>query len=116
MKRTPTLARFGRHDVQKRITRSGILKVALGAGAALALTGLALKASARFSTDVLSAHSIDPATDYETAMVCFAQLQAQAEADETLNPVFRSKLLTHASNTERAIILMHGMTNCPQQV
>src|SRR5260370_16400281 len=93
MKRTPTLARFGRHDVQKRITRSGILKVALGAGAALALTGLALKASARFSTDALLAHSIDPATDYETAMVRFAQVNAQEQANETLNPICPPKLL-----------------------
>jgi esterase/lipase len=101
--------------MQKRITHSGILKVAFGAGAALALTGLALKASTRSSTDALSAHSIDPAIDYETAMARFAQVQAQEEADETLNPVCRSKLLTHGRKTERVIILMHGMTNCPQQ-
>src|SRR5205823_11845842 len=77
--------------------------------------GLALKASTRSSTDELSAHSIDPATDYETAMARFAQVQAQEEADEALNPVCRSKLLTHGSKTEGVIILMHGMTNCPQQ-
>ena len=101
--------------MQKRGTQSGILKVAFGAGAALALTGLALKASTRYSTDALSEQSIDPATDYETAIARFAQVQAQEEAHETLNPVCRSKLLTHGSKTERVIILMHGMTNCPQQ-
>jgi len=101
--------------MQKRITRGDILKIAIGAGAALALTGLALKASTLLSTDTLSANSIDPATDYETAIARFAQVQAQEEADETLNPVCRSKLLTHGSKTERVIILMHGMTNCPQQ-
>ena len=101
--------------MQKRRTRSGILKVAFGAGAALALTGLVLKASHRSSTDELASHSIDPATDYETAMSRFAQVQAREEADGTLNPVCCSKLLTHGSKTERVIVLMHGMTNCPQQ-
>src|SRR6266702_2105745 len=109
------IVRFWRYDMQKRITRGDILKIAIGAGAALALTGLALKASTLLSTDTLSANSIDPATDYETAIARFAQVQAQEEADETLNPVCRSKLLTHGSKTERVIILMHGMTNCPQQ-
>ncbi len=101
--------------MQKRRTRSGILKVAFGAGAALAITGLVLKASNRSSTDTLASHSIDPATDYEAAMSRFAQIQAREEADGTLNPVCCSKLLTHGSKSERVIVLMHGMTNCPQQ-
>ncbi|HEY6285880.1 MAG TPA: alpha/beta fold hydrolase [Ktedonobacteraceae bacterium] len=101
--------------MQKRRTRSGILKVTFGAGAALALIGLVLKASNRSSTDALASHSTDPATDFETAISRFAQVQAQEAADGTLNPVCRSKLLTHGSKTERVIILMHGMTNCPQQ-
>ena len=101
--------------MQKRRTHSGILKVAFGAGAALALTGLVLKASNRSSTDALASHSNDPATDYETAMARFAQVQAQEEAEGILNPVCCSKLLTHGSKTERVIVLMHGMTNCPQQ-
>ena len=101
--------------MQKRRTRSGILKVAFGAGAALAITGLVLKASNRSSNDALASHSIDPATDYETAMSRFAQVQAREEADGTLNPVCCSKLLTHGSKTEHVIVMMHGMTNCPQQ-
>ena len=78
--------------MQKRRTHSGILKVAFGAGAALALTGLVLKASNRSSTDALASHSNDPATDYETAMARFAQVQAQEEAEGRLNPVCCSKL------------------------
>jgi esterase/lipase len=101
--------------MQKRRTRSGILKVTFSAGAALALAGLILKASNRSSTDALASHSIDPATDFETAMSRFAQIQAQEETNGTLNPVCCSKLLTHGSKTERVIVLMHGMTNCPQQ-
>ncbi|HXZ03911.1 MAG TPA: alpha/beta fold hydrolase [Ktedonobacteraceae bacterium] len=101
--------------LQKRSTRSNILKVAFGAGAALALTGLVLKASNRSSIDEFAPHSIDPATDYETAMARYAKVQAQDDADGTLNPVCCSKLLTHGIKTERVIVLMHGMTNCPQQ-
>src|SRR6266516_6857736 len=101
--------------MQQGRSRSVALKAALGAGAILALTGFALKAFARQATDESGTVQGDPAADYETAMGRFAQVQAQEEADETLNPVCRSKLLTHGSKTERVIVLMHGMTNCPQQ-
>lgn len=101
--------------MQKRRTRNGILKAALGAGTVLALSWLALKVSNRFSTDELAMNSIDPAIDYESAMARFAHIQALEEAKGTLNPVCYSKLLTHGYKTERVIILMHGMTNCPQQ-
>ena len=101
--------------MRKRRTRSGVLKVGLGAGAALALTWLIIKTSNRSSNDSLASYSNDPASDYETALARFAQVHAQEEADESLNPVCCSKLLTHGSKSERVIILMHGMTNCPQQ-
>jgi esterase/lipase len=101
--------------MRKRITRSIAFKAAFGAGTILALTGFALKAFARQATDELGTVQGDPATDYETAIARYAQVQAQEEAHETLNPVCRSKLLTHGSKTERVIILMHGMTNCPRQ-
>ena len=57
----------------------------------------------------------NPALDYDSAIARFAQVQAQEEADSTLNPVCYSKLLSHGRKMERAIVLMHGMTNCPQQ-
>jgi pimeloyl-ACP methyl ester carboxylesterase len=101
--------------VHQRITRNVALKAVFGAGALVALTGIALKAFARQTTDGLDTVQGDPAIDYETAMARFAQVQAQEEADDALNPVCRSKLLTHGSKTERVIILMHGITNCPQQ-
>jgi esterase/lipase len=101
--------------MQRRITRIGAFKAAFGAGAILALTGLALKAFARQATDELGLVQGDPAIDYEEALARFAQVQAREEAKETLNPVCLSKLLTHGSKTERIIVLMHGMTNCPQQ-
>lgn len=101
--------------MQKRMTRSVAFKAAFGAGAILALTGFALRMFARQATDELGTVQGDPATDYETAMARFAQVQAREEADQRLNPVCRSKLLTHGSKAERVIVLMHGMTNCPQQ-
>lgn len=101
--------------MQKRRTRSGVIKVALGAGAALGLTWFVLKTANRPSKDALASYSIDPATDYEAALARFEQIQAQEEADGNINPVCRSKLLTHGSKTDRVIVLMHGMTNCPQQ-
>jgi esterase/lipase len=101
--------------MQKRRTDSAIFKVAFGVGCALALTWLVLKTTNRSSTDAYASYSIDPATDYETAMERFAQVQAREEADGNINPVCCSKLLTHGNKTERVIVLMHGMTNCPQQ-
>jgi pimeloyl-ACP methyl ester carboxylesterase len=101
--------------MQKGITRSVAFKAAFGAGAVLAFTVLVLKAFASQATDELDTVHDDPAPDYETAMARFAQVQAQEEADQTLNPVCRSKLLTHGGKTTRVIVLMHGMTNCPQQ-
>jgi pimeloyl-ACP methyl ester carboxylesterase len=101
--------------MQRRITRNTVFKALFGAGAILAFTWLALKVLARQATDQLGTVQDDPATDYEAAMARFAQVQAQEEAHEKLNPVCRSKLLSHGRKTERVIVLMHGMTNCPQQ-
>ena len=70
--------------MRKRRTRSGVLKVGLGAGAALALTWLIIKTSNRSSNDSLASYSNDPATDYETALARFAQVHTQEEADESL--------------------------------
>ena len=101
--------------MQKRRKRSDILKVALGAGGILVLTWLVLKVSNRSSADAPASYSIDPATDYETALARLALIQAQEAAEGNLNPVCCSKVLTHGRKTDRVIILMHGMTNCPQQ-
>jgi pimeloyl-ACP methyl ester carboxylesterase len=100
--------------MQKHMTRSSALKAALGTGALVALAALAIKVSALTSKEKLAAPAIDPALDYETAMARLAQVQAQ-EDDRTLNLVCHSKALTHGRKVERAIVLMHGMTNCPQQ-
>ncbi len=94
---------------------SSKLKGALLVGAIVACAALVLKVLVRASADELEAHRDDPASDYEAAMARFEQIQAREAAMDELNPVCLSKVLTHGHKTERTIVLMHGMTNCPAQ-
>lgn len=55
----------------------------------------------------------DARPTYAEALARFAQLQA-VDGPE-VNPVCHSQLLIHGQMTERVIVLLHGMTNCPQQ-
>ena len=50
---------------------------------------------------------------YSTGLVIVALLQA-AESDAIL-PVCRTRALLHGQPTAQAVILVHGLTNCPQQ-
>lgn len=54
-----------------------------------------------------------PAQSYAEAVQRVAALWGQAGAE--MNPLCRPELLTHGKKVERAIILVHGYTNCPQQ-
>jgi pimeloyl-ACP methyl ester carboxylesterase len=54
-----------------------------------------------------------PAGTYEEALARFERMD-RAEPPE-INPVCHSRLLTHGRRTGRAILLLHGFTNCPQQ-
>src|SRR5260370_6829406 len=99
--------------MSKGITRSGIVKVALGAGAALAAAWAAIRVANHASPGELDAYMSDPVRDYDSAIARFAQVQAREEADQALNPVCRSKLLTHARKLERAIVLFHAFTTSP---
>ncbi len=66
--------------------------------------------------DKLEVPTDDPASDYEKAIARYVQVQQEEEeANEALNPDCCTKVLTHGHKVERAIVLMHGMTNCPQQ-
>ena len=69
----------------------------------------------RGTTKKLQAYTEDPAPDYENALARFAEMQSREEADPRLNPLCRSKLLTHGRKVENVIVLIHGMTNCPHQ-
>lgn len=55
-----------------------------------------------------------PAADYESAMEKFRALQA-GEETLPLSPAGASRLFTHGKPTERVYVLLHGITNCPEQ-
>ncbi len=55
----------------------------------------------------------NPALTYEEATARFEEV-ARREAGEDLIPACHSKLLTNGARAERAIVLFHGYTNCPQ--
>jgi alpha-beta hydrolase superfamily lysophospholipase len=54
-----------------------------------------------------------PAVTYAEAAARFEALSALD--GERVNAVCRSQLLTHGEKVERAIVLVHGIPNCPQQ-
>jgi len=55
----------------------------------------------------------DPAPDYAAALERLEELRALD--DDAVNPVCYSRGLLHGQRTRRAVILIHGLTNCPQQ-
>jgi len=55
-----------------------------------------------------------PADNYQEAIEKFRALE-QAESVLPLCPEGRSRLLTQGHKTERAFVLLHGLTNCPEQ-
>lgn len=54
-----------------------------------------------------------PAKSYTEALQRFSTLQAKDQ--EKMNPLCLAQLMTHNKQTDRAIVLVHGYTNCPQQ-
>jgi pimeloyl-ACP methyl ester carboxylesterase len=86
--------------------------VALILGVVLALFYFSFNLILHAAHDSLLSHP-DPADDYAQAIARFQQIQ-QSEGPE-LNPVCRSILLTHGQRAERAVVFLHGYTNCPQQ-
>jgi esterase/lipase len=85
------------------------------AGALDAIAASAVRAVRRAPKDELARHVDDPAGDYEKAVARFVQVRELEEKNVDLNPACLTKLLTHGKKGERVIILVHGMTNCPEQ-
>jgi esterase/lipase len=54
-----------------------------------------------------------PTRDFTEALQRMNAIRSAEQPD--LNPVGRSQFLTHGHQTDRAIVLFHGYTNCPQQ-
>jgi len=86
---------------------------AIGSGALLVAAVIATKMRIQSSIVSLAEHTDNQALDYDSAIARYAELQA-AE-DDTINPVCRSKVMTHGTKTENVIVLVHGITNCPEQ-
>ncbi len=56
----------------------------------------------------------DPAGDYAAALKRFAAVE-KAEEALPLRPEGRSRMFTHGHKTDRVFVLLHGLTNCPEQ-
>ncbi len=54
-----------------------------------------------------------PTRSYEQSLARIAELRSQDPAG--ISPECRTKLMTHGAPTARAIVLFHGLTNCPAQ-
>ncbi|MFZ4776302.1 MAG: alpha/beta hydrolase [Terrimicrobiaceae bacterium] len=55
-----------------------------------------------------------PAKNFQEAMAKFSALQKE-EATLPLRAEGRSRVFTHSRKTERVFVLLHGLTNCPEQ-
>jgi pimeloyl-ACP methyl ester carboxylesterase len=80
----------------------------------LALAGLLGWLYRSPSSRTLASHP-QPTADYQEALDRF---QALAKTDAQSGPLFdicHSRLLTHGGQTEHAMVLLHGFTNCPEQ-
>ena len=55
-----------------------------------------------------------PAESFDEAVAMFDKLRS-AESSLPLSPSGASRLLHHGQKTERAFVLLHGLTNCPEQ-
>lgn len=91
------------------------LAYTLLAGGIAALVMIMIRVFVQSTRYKLDEYPENPATDYEQAMARMALVIANEENMPELNPVCRSKVLTHGKKTERVIVFVHGMTNCPAQ-
>jgi pimeloyl-ACP methyl ester carboxylesterase len=76
----------------------------------LVLAGLALWPA---STSGLGS-TARPVTEYEAVVAEIERIRAQEARDGVIEQCL-SRLLTHGEKTERAVVLVHGLTNCPKQ-
>jgi carboxylesterase len=79
----------------------------------LALLAVVVCLAAIPSSGGSSASAARPATSFEDAVARVARWEA-ADAAKVFEPC-RSRLLSQGRRTARAVVLFHGLTNCPQQ-
>jgi alpha-beta hydrolase superfamily lysophospholipase len=65
-----------------------------------------------WNISTLSSHP-RPAQSYAEALQRVEAFRGKEPAD--MNPICQLQLMTHSDKVDRAIILVHGYTNCPQQ-
>ncbi len=56
----------------------------------------------------------NPAASFQAALGMFEKLRSE-ESRFPLSPEGASRLLHHGKKTDRAFVLLHGLTNCPEQ-
>lgn len=95
--------------------RSRITRILRGLGVALAIIGLILLpiGIVPISTTGLTSRP-NPAASYDEALARLTQMEAEEDALPLL-PECRTRLMTHGAQTEKVIVLYHGLTNCPRQ-
>jgi len=52
---------------------------------------------------------------FAAARAAVEAIEAAEQADDRLDPVCRTRFMSHGDRTRRAIVLLHGFTNCPKQ-
>ena len=103
------MARGGRSGVWFWVKRALALVLAL---VGLVLVVALVLAAIPIGTGGLGAEP-DPAPSYADATARFADVRA---GEGEVRPVCRSRLLATGRRTDRAVVLFHGLTNCPRQM
>lgn len=93
--------------------RGILIKSAIGAGIALVSLGVAGRVFLRIATKGLETHTDYPSLDFESAIARLAAIQTKE--DDKVNPLCRTQALTHQTRTRQVFVLVHGITNCPEQ-
>jgi carboxylesterase len=97
----------------RRRSWATVLARALGVGL-LGLLGLAVVLALVPASAGEVESSPKPASDYEGAAARFREIAAVEERELVYDPC-RSRLLQHGRRQEVAVVLVHGLRNCPRQ-
>jgi len=94
---------------------SPLIKMALYILIVVCLIIIGLVILALFPTRIKSLPVSNPAQSYDDALRRIQDIQSRERDNPHINPACYTRLLTHDQETERAIVLLHGFTSCPEQ-